>query len=203
MGYRNEVLKDIKPREKFITLFREILADTWQDRHTIAIKQNNHFKDEIKNIEDVKNNLLQLRINNEISKEDYATEKAKVEKRLNNITVSSNSFQTEEVNIDELASFGMDFISHVDTEWQTIKDPERRAILQKTVLKEGIAYNKIADAFSTAILSPIFALNERFQGDSSLLVAGPRFAREPSGYEPDEILLLHPANGNNTSIYLN
>ena len=26
-----------------------------------------------------------------------------------------------------------------------------------------------------------------------LLVAGPRFARESAGYEPTEILLLHPA----------
>ena len=34
----------------------------------------------------------------------------------------------------------------------------------------------------------------RFQCGFVLLVAGPGFAPEPLGYEPNEILLLHPAN---------
>ena len=134
-----------------------------------------------------------MRINSEIDKDDYAAEKAKIDKRIAEIGCSATNSPTEEVNVEKLLSFGLQYMTCLGNNWQTIKDPERKALLQKTVLKEGISYNKIGGAFSTPILSPIFALNKRFETGLSDLVAGPRFARGPTGYEPVELLLLHPA----------
>ena len=48
-------------------------------------------------------------------------------------------------------------------------------------------------SYGTAVLSPVFTLNRTFTGAKSELVAGAGIAPAPSGYEPDEVLLLHPA----------
>jgi hypothetical protein len=54
-------------------------------------------------------------------------------------------------------------------------------------------YNKTAGTFGTAVLSPVFTLFQESTGKDSDFVAGAGIAPAPEGYEPSEVLLLHPA----------
>jgi hypothetical protein len=58
-------------------------------------------------------------------------------------------------------------------QWKAMPYPTKQR-LQKVVLPQGMTYRKTNGVIGTAILSPIFRLNEEFRREPSGLVAGVR-----------------------------
>ena len=85
-------------------------------------------------------------------------------------------------------------------QWLDLKEVKQKQRLQRLVLPQGITYDKLTKSFGTPFLSPVFTLSRDFDGDESHLVAGTRIALMPQGYEPCEVLLLHPAEKTQTII---
>ena len=85
--------------------------------------------------------------------------------------ISRNEARTDEFDLEAAISYVIKFIGSPARQWQDMRDVKQKLRLQKLVLPEGITYNKTNGTFGTAVLSPIFKLNEEFDGNSSDLVA--------------------------------
>ena len=84
-------------------------------------------------------------------------------------------------DIEAALAYAVQFIRNLARQWQDMEIKQKQR-LQKLVLPEGIGYDKAAGEFRTAILSPIFELNQRFDADDSGLVAEAGFEPAPLGY---------------------
>lgn len=186
-------LEEVKPVEEFLKYFEEVILDTWRNQYTAIKQERKHYENELKRLELKRENLLQMRINSEISQEEFLKLKDGIENQIAGYRISSNESQTDEFDMESAILYAVQFLRNVDRQWFDEEDVKRKQRLQKMVFPEGIIYDKATGNFGTAKLSCIFELNRTFDGNRSHFVAGAGIAPAPGGYEPPEILLLYPA----------
>jgi len=176
-----DLLTNITPKEEFLALFEEIVLDVWKDRKTVLQNERINYQLEIKKLETRKEQLLQMRLNGEISPQEFTDNKNSIDNRVTGFKISQNETHTDELDMGGIVSYATDFIRSVARQWQEMNIKQRQR-LQKLVLPECIVYDKVTDSFGTAILSPIFKLSQDFSLTKSDLVAGARIERASGGY---------------------
>ena len=112
-----------------------------------------------------------MRMNDEISKEEFASLKNSIDNQITGFKISQNESLADELDMEAVITFTMQFIRNVSGQWQEM-DVRQKQRLQKLVLPQGVTYNKTAGAFGTAVLSPVFRLSQQFSAKKSDLVAG-------------------------------
>src|ERR1051325_3037730 len=118
-----------------------------------------------------KGELIQMRMNQEISKEEFVKLREDIENRITVAQVSKNEAQIEELDIEVAISYSVEFLRNLARIWQNMADIDQKKRLQDLVLPRGITYDKNQQSYRTAILSPILRLNQEFKGDESGFVA--------------------------------
>ena len=178
------LLKEVTPKENFLKLFKEVVLDSWQTKHEIFKKEKDDYDKRLKILEKQKDKLTQMRMNNELTKEEYLNHKDGLENQLTSLRISSNEAEIDKLDIEAALSYCVQFAANIPRQWQDLTDIELKARLQKLVFKNGLEYNRAEGVFSTAELSPIFALNREISAKTnktevvrSHLVAG-------AGFEP-------------------
>jgi hypothetical protein len=86
-------------------------------------------------------------------------------------TFAAKEGQGDDFDMQTAISRATTIVSRIADEWKALKPPHQQR-LQRTVLPQGVSYQKDAGMFGTAILSPIFRLNETFLTSKSDFVAG-------------------------------
>ena len=166
-----ELLKNISPKQDFLRLFEAIVIDTYKDKHVLAKREKDHYEKELSKLEGRKRQLLEMRVNREVSQNEYREMKEVIDNQITTLTISKNEAEIEEIDLSTVVSAVTKFISRLAFQWQNM-DSEQKRKLQRLVLPEGITYHKTDGKLGTAILSPIFKLNETFLSNPSELVAG-------------------------------
>ena len=166
-----ELLMRITPQEKFLRVFERAITDTWKNQHMAIKQEQQHYEQVLKSIESKRERLTQMRVNGEISNEEYIKYKDNIDNQMTTFQISRNEARTDEFDLEAAISYVIKFIGSPARQWQDMRDVKQKLRLQKLVLPEGITYNKTNGTFGTAVLSPIFKLNEEFDGNSSDLVA--------------------------------
>jgi hypothetical protein len=158
---------------EFLQLFRKTIVDCSQERHAAVRQEKNHYQRELAKFERRRKELLEMRINGEIAKDEYKDLKDIVDNQIARLTFADNKTQLGDFDLESAVSGSVNLITNLASLWKEML-PLQKQRLQKVVLPRGIAYRKSDGVFGTAILSPVFRLNREFRNDSSGLVAGVR-----------------------------
>ena len=164
-------LQKITPQTKFLKLLERIVIDTYKNQHVLVKQENDNYQRNLSKLETRKKELLEMRIAQEISKDDYKEMKDIVENQITALNISKNEAQIEVFDIEIAIAQATRLIGDIANQWRGM-DPIQKQKLQKLVLPQGITYQKSVGKFGTAILSPVFRLNETFLTNPSGLVAG-------------------------------
>ena len=190
-----DLLTNITPKEEFLELFEEIVLDVWRDRKTVLQTERVNYEQEVKKLETRKEQLLQMRLNSEITQQEFVNHKNSIDNKITGFKISQNETHTDELDMEGLITYATGFIRSVARQWQEMNIKQRQR-LQKLVLPECIMYNKATESFGTAIPSPIFKLSQDFSPIKSDLVAG-------AGIEPASGGSFTPAVSNWNGLYHN
>ncbi len=172
-------LKKTCPQNKFLKLLEGIVIDTYKNQHVLVKQEKDQYQRTLNKLQTRKKDLMEMRINHEISKEEYKDMKDALENQVTILSISRNEAQIDEFDIEIAISHAIKLISDIADQWKFM-NPAQKEKLQKLVLPSGITYSKTAGTFGTAVLSPVFRLNESFLIDPSVLVAGVGF--EPTTF---------------------
>jgi hypothetical protein len=164
-------LESISPIENFLATFKAIMIDSWENRH-IALKQERKtYESKLKTLEGRREKLIKMRLENEISKDEFFNIRRDLENQISVISISKNEANIEELDIEASLSYATQFIRDISRQWQDMKDIKQKCKLQRLVLPNRVTYNKTNGNFRTAVLSPIFELNRQFTDGESDMVA--------------------------------
>ena len=166
-----ELLKEVTPKDEFLALFEAVVLDVWKNRKALSTTEREGSEKELKRLCARKEQLVQMRMNDEISKEEFASLKNSIDNQITGFKISQNESLADELDMEAVITFTMQFIRNVSGQWQEM-DVRQKQRLQKLVLPQGVTYNKTAGAFGTAVLSPVFRLSQQFSAKKSDLVAG-------------------------------
>ena len=177
-----EFLTSITPQENYLKLFEETVLGTWKGNYTVVKQERTHYEGQLKKLEDQRGRLIEMRMKNEISKEEFLKLKDNLDNQITGVYISRNEVKISEFDFEAAVIYAVNFARDVVCLWQEADDDVRqKQRLQKLVLPKGITYDKNAGEFGTAVLSQIFKLNESFDGTPSNLVAGVGIAPTAGG----------------------
>ncbi|HEY6906260.1 MAG TPA: recombinase zinc beta ribbon domain-containing protein, partial [Ignavibacteriaceae bacterium] len=165
-----DLLYRITPKTELLNLFEAVVVSSWESQHVAVKQERKHYDQELSKLQTQKDNLLQMRVRGEISKEEFLIMKERIDNTITGIKISSNESQIEELNVEIIIDNAKKLIGNVAEQWKEM-NPSQKHRFQKLVLPHGITYNKNSNALGTAVLSPVFKLNDEFAGSSSDLVA--------------------------------
>lgn len=171
-----ELLSQYTPTIEFLTLFKAAIVDVWKTSHADFKKARIDYESQLKKLEEKKKHLTQMRADQELSKDEFLSMKAEVENEITAIQISCNEAQIEEFDAEANLEYCSQFMCDLPRQW-TDMNIEHRVEMQSLVFPQGLLYDKTAGKFGTAVLSPIFALNQLSREGKSHLVAGTRVAR--------------------------
>lgn len=176
------LLERFTPQERFLKLFREVVIDVWKGKHVALTQERTHYEGQVEKLKQQRERLTQMRMNGEITPEEFTNLKDSIDNQLTSFTISRNEAKTEEFDVEAAITYCERFIGDLARQWQDMSTAHK-VELQSLVLPQGLVYDKTSGAFSAAVLSPIFALHREIletKKDStsveSLLVAGGGFA---------------------------
>ncbi len=164
-------LENITPDERFLSMFEAIMLDELKIQKTTAGQEKVNYERQAQRLETQKQQLITMRMNSEISKDEFEETKAGLENQLMGLRVAKNEAETSENSLEVSISCAVQFARNVARQWLDLSDAGERQRLQKLVLPEGIEYDKTSGAFGTAVLSPVFKLFKEFHDGKSDLVA--------------------------------
>lgn len=167
-----ELLRQITPKDRILKLFEASVIEVWENRKVATKQEKDHYGQQLRQLEIRKEQLLQMRVNNEISKEEFLKLKDRLENQMTGIKISKNEAQIEELDLEAAVSYTVQFLRNLARLWKDMNDVKQKQRLQRIVLPENITYNKTTETFGTAVLSPLFTLLSEFKGDESDFVAG-------------------------------
>ncbi len=164
------LLQTITPKESFLKLFETSFVEVWDNRQSYFEMERMRLEREFKKLETRKQQLLEMRMNNEISKDEYINFRNTLDHQMGVLHGSRDEIEIDELDDRPNVSRAIQLIQDIAQVW---RDPHNSQVyrLQKLVFPQGIAYDRAAKRFRTAVLAPIFELNDNFNGTKSDLVA--------------------------------
>ena len=165
------LLAHVAPNEFFIKLFKTIVLDEWKHSRLAVSAETTSYQRNIKQVGARKRELMLMRVNREITKEEYLEMRDALDNQLTALDIAKNKALTSQLDLESSTAYAETFIQTLARQWQDLKDSAKRAWLQRLVLPNGIAYDGTRGTFGTPVLSPIFRLNQEYHEQQSDLVA--------------------------------
>ncbi|MEJ0091343.1 MAG: recombinase family protein [Limisphaerales bacterium] len=163
-------LQDVCPSTEFLEFFKQTVVQTYEQQLASDELETEFYQRERVKLEKRLRELLEIRINGEISRQEYKDLKSVVETQISRLPNSHEQKNDGFVDMGTIVARTSDFITELASNWKTMPLLKKQR-LQKAVLPLGMTYHKTSNAIGTAILSPIFRLNEQFRHKPSELVA--------------------------------
>jgi len=165
-----EFLRQVSPTSEFLGSFKQLVTNYLREQRFTHERQIQRHQSERLKFEKSRKELLEMRMNREISIEEFHEMKVILEGKLADLGNSENGVENHP-EIECALSQCLEFLEKVADEWYAIASPYKRR-LQSVVFPEGVTYQQSDRTFRTGILSPIFRLNQDFQDQKSGIVAG-------------------------------
>lgn len=165
----SEVLRGVSPSSEFLELFKRTVNDCLRDQTIAEKREKVRRQSERAKLESRRKELTDMRINKEISSDEYKEMKIALESQIAGLMASKDN-EGVDLDIETALAHAIKLIENMADEWKSMLSPHKQR-LQRVVLPRGITYRKKDETFGTAILSPIFRLNDEFRREPSGLVA--------------------------------
>jgi DNA invertase Pin-like site-specific DNA recombinase len=176
-----KLLEKITPKQEFLDTFQIVIKDYWESEGHSLKTAGENYAVEIKRIEEKKGRLAQMRMNDEISKEEFGRMKDSLDNQILGLKTAQNEVKTDELNIEADLEYARQFIQNPARQWQDM-DVSQKQRFQQRIFPYGIIYNKTEKSYGTAVLSAIFTLSEDFHTSKSDFVAGARLGLASEAY---------------------
>ena len=149
--------------------FKEIVVKTYRENHAAAKNEKGHRDRERAKLEMRRKELLEMRVNKEISQVEYKEMRDALDGQIANLALAENQSQGD-FDIATAIDSAIDMIANIAVMWERA-DLWQKMRIQRTVLPKGVIFAKNYPECRTVILSPIFRLNQTFLINPSGLVA--------------------------------
>ena len=177
------LLKRVTPKPPVLKVFQEFLVEEYKVLIGNRIAEKTRYEAELKRLEENKRALVQLRVDGELTKEEFMEQKEKLEQRIVVGRISCNEAAINAFDIETKATFAVRLVQNVAEQWQSLEDIDLKQELQSLVFPDGLTFDKDTDEVVHRGLSPIFALADEISqtkkdriSSRSLMVAGVGFA---------------------------
>ena len=178
-------LSGIKPKDDFLSAFRDVVLDVWKERGAFIAEQAGKYQKQIENLEAKKKTVRDMREEGSYTKEEFLERKAELENEIMALKISLSETTIDQLDIEAAFDYAISFISDIERQWFDIPS-NLRPRFQKLVLPDGIPYER-GKGFGTARLGLIFEAKRRLEDEKISIVdprgIEPRTARWQEGYD--------------------
>lgn len=166
-----KLLKMVSLDVQLAERFEHALMKSWKKKQGEISEDIYRYDRELKKLEERRARLLEMRMNGEIGKEEYAEAKEAIENQLTGFRISHNESKINELDVESAIAYATKFLQDLARNWE-IMNVEQKQRFQKMIFPNGIIFDKSTGKYGTAVLSPLFTLSRDFQRRESHLVAG-------------------------------
>ena len=170
-----ELLKTLKPKKKFLRLFKETVLDLWEEKLADYRAEVRKYEERLKQLEKKRKRIYEMREDGSYTQEEFQERKGVVDNEIAAAKISLSESRIEEFDLESVLTYALSFIEQLDRQWIDLRD-ENLLRFQQLIFPEGIPYFK-GEGFGTAKMSLILELKETSHDEKSLLVT-------PRGIEP-------------------
>ena len=167
-----EFLRGVSPEPGYWETFKDTVSELFREQLVAGKRERERCCAKRQKLEMQRKELLEMRINKEVSSQDFREMEATLDRQMADLIVSEPP-PDDEFDGETAISVALDMIENPADAWWAMPAPNKQRF-QAVILPQGITYRKTDDAFGTAILSPVFRLGRSFLNDPSGLVAGVR-----------------------------
>jgi site-specific DNA recombinase len=164
-----EFLRNVSPAPGFLGAFKQTVAECHQEKCKVARQEKLSHQREISRLETRRSSIIEMKVSQLISVEEYKDMKTMVDNQIARLKLTDGMFD-ENIELRKALDYTVKFLTDISHKWKMVALLHKLRI-QRVVLPQGITYLKESRQFGTAILSPIFKLNEAFLYNPSDLVA--------------------------------
>lgn len=137
-----------------------------------VIKNSQRVELDIEKCKTTKDKLLEFKVKELISDEDYTEQNNKLVAQMNNLKLSKESFS--EINLDNAMKYAFEFLKTLPNSWKKLDVSELR-VLNRILFPKNLSYSY--PGFKTAELSSVYKVNQELNDKKESLAA-------PTGFEP-------------------
>ena len=162
------LLKSLRPKKKFLNLFKATVLDLWDEKLVAYRTEIAKYDNQLKALEDKRKRIFEMREDGSYTKEEFAERKGEIENKIATTKISRSEAHIEELDLESVLTYAINFIEHLDRQWVDLKD-EARLRFQQLLFPEGIPYFK-GQGFGTARMSLILEQQKTLHEGESLVV---------------------------------
>lgn len=162
------LLSSIKPDENTLTIFKDVVLRKWNNEFKEAKQLRRKLELQIKKLEERKQRIIDLYIDNKLSDEEKAANTASIDSEILEIGLSKTYEEEQALDKEAVIDYTTNFIRNIDKLWLNADLTNKRRI-QNLVMPEGIQY-EFGKGFGTPVLGLAFAINQTFSDGKSGLV---------------------------------
>ncbi len=170
----SELLRSIQPEPGTVDLFREIMRETWQEKHRDITQEKRRVQTEINGIEEYRDNALQLFIKGKITDQEYQKATGSIALRVEVLKEELASLRADGPNLQGALQYCCDKLTDIADTWMS-GGIEVKQRFQSLIFPNGITHD--GRSFETAQTAIIFKVLQEFSGEKSRMAS-------PTGFEP-------------------
>jgi site-specific DNA recombinase len=165
-------LSRVTPSLELWDALRQAVLAYWQGTERHTARRSAATNTEIATLQRRKDDLLQLRVDNEITPDEYLKAKRSLELKITEIQLRSPEQAPASIPLEVHLTTVDTFITRLPDLWDRLTQIDHKQALQRVVYPNGMIYDANIRAYGTAILSPLFSLFGQSNAQPSYLVAG-------------------------------
>ena len=168
-----EFLKQLRPREEFIQLFRAVVLDVWNKKQSEAMEIRAALEKKLEELQDRKQKLNSAFVyDRAIETSDYQQMKAQLDAELFTAGVELHEARENELDIEAVIAFAEQVLLDAPHMWQ-LMSPDQKQRFQQALFPEGVQFS--SEGYRTATTCFAFNGMEREIPAKEELVAIPGF----------------------------
>src|ERR1700730_5750546 len=165
-----EYLESITPDRQYEKLFKAVVLDIWKNNYATLDEENNKLRNAIKRLEDERQRVFDLHRSGTYSNEEFLEQKKRENQLIAEKVRVIQHKHVEEFNMEEALDYCFKFVRNTAATWLRLGPKyDVRLRFQQMIFEKNIRFD--GTEFGTTDLSPIYKLNQEFDGQKSTLVA--------------------------------
>src|SRR6266478_1458638 len=165
-----EYLESITPDRQYEKLFKAVVLDIWKNNYASLDEENNRLRNSIKRLEEERQRIFDLHRSGTYSNEEFLEQKRLVNQKITEKRCMTQDKNVEEFDMEEALDYCFAFVRNTAATWLRLRPKyDIRLRFQQMIFEKNVGFD--GKKFGTADLTPIYKLNQEFDGQETALVA--------------------------------
>ena len=174
-----EFLTRLAPKKEEMGMFRSLIIDYWEGKHTELNTDIATIDRNIEKVEEEKVRVVELTKQNVFDSETAKEELDRIKEKITVLRLNRNDLQIEEFDVETCVNYCLYFMVNVYKLWYEVKLTDKIKF-QEMIFPEGVLYDY--STFGTTKTAHIYTLKQLIDTPNSTMV-------RPVGIEPTTICL--------------